>query len=110
MDGLGREIIRTINYETQEQTILLIFIIEYALPPNVLLTLQNTLNNLSTIDLEIIITRSLFEVNSQNHRVFRQSDITLIERDLMDLQGASGVLVRRFDLENQVQLDYEWFH
>ena len=110
MNGLGREIIRTVNYETQEQPILLLFITEYALPQNMLLALQNVLDNLSTLDLELIITRSLFEVNHRNHRVFREPDITLIEQSMMDLQSASGVLVRRFDRENHVRLDYEWFH
>ena len=110
MNVLGREIIRTINYETQEQKVILTFITEYALPPSVLLALQNVLNDLSTIDLEVIVTRSLFEVDHLNHKVFRKPDLTPIEQNMMNIQNASGVLIRRSDIEAHVHLEYEWFH
>lgn len=109
MIGLNREIIRVINYVTEEQTIIISFITAYALNPEVLFTLQNMLNTLTTLELEVIITRSLFDIEHRNHRVYRANDLSDPEINLLTIHNATGVLVRRINSNNFVQIDYEWF-
>ena len=107
MIGMGRITVRVIRYATDGALIVLSFTTEDIIQP--LLELQTALNSLTLTEIEIIITRSLFDLSDSDHRVYPRVQLSEPEIRILDLLDLSSILIRRTDTNTQVNLEYEWF-
>ena len=106
MNRVRREIVRNIRYATDTGLIILSFALEEL--PNDILPLQNALNTLTLSEMEIIITRSLFDLTHNTRRVYTLNDLSVFETPLLQTIGLQEVIISRTDHEDHVHLEYRW--
>lgn len=107
MIGVNRFTVRNVRYATDGALIILSFTTEEVIQP--ILELQTALDSLTLTEIEIIITRSLFDLSDSDHRVYTRNQLSRVEINILNLLEQSSVLIRRTDTNPQVNLEYEWF-
>ena len=104
---MNRENVRIIRYAMENSLVTLSFTTEDL--PNNLLPLQNALDTLTLNQLELIIVRSLFDLIHNSNRIYQRHELLNFELQFLNQVHAQAIIIRRFDVENDVFLEYEWF-
>ena len=106
MNRVGRVTVKIIRYATEDGLVILSFTLED--PPRNLHQLQTALNTLTLSEIELIIVRSLFDLNHDNHRIYAINDVTVIEQNIFNIIGAREAIIWRRDVNDEIILEYEW--
>ena len=100
--------IRSINYAMAEQLIILIFTSREVLNLNLLNQVYNILNQFSLENIELILTRSFFDLNPGENRIYMLNELTFFEAPILQLLNITSITVRRTDFADRVEIEYEW--